>query len=175
MKYLLERKEFIDNVSRKGTTIQMDTVYNEPENPKSSTNKILLKNYYKKKEYFEIIDKLGEKLKLTKNAIKKLKNGYNTKKPLKWSLRKYIIQNNLNFLKKTQEKNGVLTCEYCGKTPLKIYNTNKIRKEDMATVDHKQPMALGGDWFDEENLAVCCVTCNGEKSDMSYTDWINQF
>lgn len=34
---------------------------------------------------------------------------------------------------------------------------------DDLTVDHVQPLALGGDPFDETNLDVLCRSCNGRK------------
>lgn len=48
-------------------------------------------------------------------------------------------------------------CAYCGKT---------ISNKDELTVDHKVPLSRGGITTDE-NLAISCLQCNSEKSDMT--------
>jgi 5-methylcytosine-specific restriction endonuclease McrA len=68
---------------------------------------------------------------------------------------------NTEFLEKQLKLKGDLVCAYCGKKGLKIENPEK---EFLATADHIKPKALGGDAFNEENLAVACHSCNGDKA-----------
>lgn len=51
-------------------------------------------------------------------------------------------------------------CPYCG---------DATRK---ATIDHMQPLALGGK-HSSRNLIVCCSKCNSTKNGMSFLKWIN--
>lgn len=49
-------------------------------------------------------------------------------------------------------------CHYCG-------------SPDSLTVDHKQPMSLGGS-DDDENLVACCKSCNSSKGTKTYEQFI---
>lgn len=50
------------------------------------------------------------------------------------------------------------SCHYCN-VPITNKNTS---------VDHKHPIGKGGDVFDLNNLALCCLKCNRLKSDYDY-------
>lgn len=78
---------------------------------------------------------------------------------LNWQQQKLIE----NF-KKTHEH----VCVYCGK---QITN-----KKDDLTVDHILPVSRGGQTT-EENLSICCKSCNLDKSDMTleeYQDYLHK-
>lgn len=68
---------------------------------------------------------------------------------------------NTKFLEEQLEAKGDLICAYCGKKGLKIENPEK---EFLATADHIKPKALGGDAFNNDNLAVACYACNSSKA-----------
>jgi hypothetical protein len=73
------------------------------------------------------------------------------------------------FNRKFLEKSA-LTCEYCNK---KVFIAEgKSKRDDTATVDHRNPLHNECDWFDKTNLVVCCYKCNGKKGNMSYTEWL---
>ena len=100
-----------------------------------------------------------------------------------------LLLNNLRFLKSELKRKGELSCEYCGKKDLKIYDITssdirpeslsdpniiinmKFNQKDGATCDHKIPKSKGGDKFDFSNLAVSCYSCNRRKGDMSWEKW----
>ena len=67
---------------------------------------------------------------------------------------------NTKFLEEQLALKGELVCAYCGKGNLKIENSIK---EFLATADHIKPKALGGDAFNNNNLACACFTCNSNK------------
>jgi hypothetical protein len=51
------------------------------------------------------------------------------------------------------------TCQYCKRNDVPL------------TIDHKTPVDLGG--TDEQyNLVACCRSCNKEKGNMSYDEWM---
>lgn len=56
---------------------------------------------------------------------------------------------------------GSLDCYYCGKTPLLVEGP----KNQVATLDHYIPRAVGGPRFDLNNLVVACARCNHKKAD----------
>jgi len=65
------------------------------------------------------------------------------------------------------------TCQKCGATPPREENgmlkwTNDHSRLDYFdyVVDHKIPIALGGDEFDEDNLQVLCGICDKEKTEV---------
>lgn len=66
------------------------------------------------------------------------------------------------WLGKQRLLEGTLKCFYCHKDDLKI-ETEKL--DTLATIDHFRPVSKGGGMFDEENLRVCCRTCNQQKGD----------
>lgn len=64
------------------------------------------------------------------------------------------------IIKKNQVTNdGIIKCEYCGKT----LNPEFENHRDSITIDHIIPVSKGGSYFDEDNLAVVCGTCNVQK------------
>lgn len=67
-----------------------------------------------------------------------------------------------------QQKEGPLTCSYCGKSGLVIYSADD---HAMATVDHVRPISKGGGVFDKDNLTVSCYTCNQQKGSKSPEEW----
>lgn len=61
------------------------------------------------------------------------------------------------------DKRGAI-CEKCGKKLTeKNNNISWIKWEDII-IDHKIPIALGGEEFGEENLWILCQKCNKEKT-----------
>ena len=82
-----------------------------------------------------------------------------------------------------------MCCEYCGRSdlmhnPLKtigdeqdfINNTKDYfyggTKVDIpATVDHINPISLGGKMIDYNNLAISCEECNSQKGSFTFTEW----
>ncbi len=58
-------------------------------------------------------------------------------------------------------KTKMTNCEYCG---VKLNRTN-------FSVDHKIPLAHGGD-TSTENLAYCCSKCNTAKGEMNYDEFM---
>ena len=72
-----------------------------------------------------------------------------------------------DFLKKVEEEEGKLWCEYCGKNELVVYSWDqKPNRKDMATVDHFLPRSKYPDLTSEEtNFIVACSTCNEKKKD----------
>lgn len=58
-------------------------------------------------------------------------------------------------------------CQICGNTPDKnenIFASENPKSHWFYVVDHKLPIALGGEEFDENNLQVLCGPCNREKT-----------
>jgi 5-methylcytosine-specific restriction endonuclease McrA len=77
-----------------------------------------------------------------------------------WSVMKNHILNVQNF-----------TCQSCGATPPRDSSGHLIWTKDHSSrdyfdyvVDHKTPIALGGEEFDETNLQVLCGICNKIKT-----------
>jgi hypothetical protein len=174
-----ELRKIISNQSGSGMTKEIDWIYTDPDNPRSPSSSVLLRNQLRDKEYADMIDTLSDD-KFDKSKLRK--NSQEDKFA--------VTLNNLKFLKDKQSELGKLYCEYCNRGPLRIYDINlkglkdlnklgkekwrlntKFDKNDGATVDHKQPKSKGGDKFDYNNLAVCCYYCNNEKKDMSWNDW----
>lgn len=73
---------------------------------------------------------------------------------------------NRKFLEKSK-----LVCEYCGEKLILAKNKPEAKRKNAATVDHRNPLLENCDWFNSENLAVCCKKCNSEKKDMSLDEW----
>jgi 5-methylcytosine-specific restriction endonuclease McrA len=69
----------------------------------------------------------------------------------------------LETLERWQAERGVLTCHYCGRTPLIIDGLPDT--DDLATLDHVIPRARGGSHYDLANLVAACNLCNGKKGD----------
>lgn len=74
---------------------------------------------------------------------------------------------NIDFLRKTKLKYGVLHCEYCGKKDLIVYDwCEKTNTSDVATVDHFYPKSKYSDLkMEENNFVISCHDCNSEKKD----------
>ena len=68
------------------------------------------------------------------------------------------------FLDKVLKNKGDLVCEYCHRQGLQK-NTKGVTSKDQATIDHKYPLARGGERYNEDNLAVACRSCNEKKAD----------
>ena len=173
--YFISELNITKSVSGSGRTKEVDVILDEPTSSKSLSSYIMLKN------------KLGDQ-KLDSIDLKGNMSGLNksTLRILKKNPKIEISINNLKFLKYKLKKKGILSCEYCGKSPLIIYDIfsnkkegsdyikyKKFKKEDGATCDHKDPISKGGNRFNYDNLAVCCSRCNTLKGDKSYQDWID--
>lgn len=89
--------------------------------------------------------------------------GHPNKKSYKFKLIK--IQFSRLVLSTILRKTGVLKCEYCPNTNLRIQWDNKqIASNKKATLDHVVPVSKGGKHFDLDNIKVCCESCNSKKS-----------
>ena len=166
LEYITELRKITSNISKSGSTKEMDWIYDDPQDNKSLSSSILLRQQLKEKE----LEDSGLPIqfsKYPKSKIDKFK----------------ITLNNLKFLKDKQEE-GDLFCEYCHKGPLVIYDitgepnfkkriNSNFNKNNGATTDHKTPLSKGGDKFGYDNLAVCCYRCNQRKRNLNYKDWIN--
>lgn len=88
-------------------------------------------------------------------------------------------------------ENGTLCCDYCGKNDLK-HNRIKthgtleefteknykffygnIQVDDPATVDHINPISLGADVTNFNNLTISCEQCNSDKGSMTFSEWFD--
>lgn len=125
--------------SNSGSSKEIHTIYGEPKSG-SLADYILLKEYYKNNDVDYILENVGWKIKLFHH----------------W-----------NFLiRRMHQCNGNLICVYCGKQNLIIQAVGRhVPKNIMATVDHFNPKAKGGEHYDEDNMVVSCSKCNGKKSD----------
>lgn len=52
-----------------------------------------------------------------------------------------------------------------------LYCANPMQTKDKQ-LDHMHPLALGG-LHSASNVLVCCASCNGRKSHLSYPDWLS--
>ena len=118
----------------------LDTIYGEPT-PGTLADYIQLKDYYKTREDSH-----------TEND---------------W---KITLFHHFNFLLKEKIKNYGLKCVYCGKDKLLIQPVGfYLPKDRVATVDHFYPKFAYKDRLDEDNMLVCCQSCNNKKSDKIYS------
>ena len=85
------------------------------------------------------------------------------KDPQKWERLVF----NRNYLKKIEEENGGLHCEYCGTPNLIVYEWYETpNRINMATVDHFYPKSKYEELtLNEDNFIVACDPCNSKKSD----------
>jgi 5-methylcytosine-specific restriction endonuclease McrA len=74
-------------------------------------------------------------------------------------------------IRRNKEKYKVLTCEGC-KKPIK--KCVKIEGRRSYTIDHIQPIALGGDAKNPDNLQILCDTCNKAKTKNDVGEIANQ-
>jgi hypothetical protein len=180
MKYIIEFQKYKSGTTSSGRTKYIDTIWDDPTSSKSQSASVVLRNKLKDLEDAETRDELGD---LPDWVLRKIKSN-----PDKYEKIKVTI-NNLKFLKDRLTKDGELSCEYCGKGPLIIYDFNmkslvdaldnpnmrfntKFNPFDGATCDHKVPQSKGGDKFNYSNLAVSCHRCNRKKGNMDYEDWL---
>jgi hypothetical protein len=180
--FINELKTVNTYVSNSGKTRIIDSIYDLPKSSKSLSSGILLKDELKKIEFEEFLKKIEAEL--DKEQIDFIVNNDKTEKVL-------LLLNNLRFLKSELKREGELSCEYCGKEDLKIYDISKgditpeslsdpnilintkFNPKDGATCDHKIPKSKGGDKFNFSNLAVSCYSCNRRKGNMSWEKWQN--
>lgn len=169
--FINELHKVLSNQSGSGRTKEFDLIWDTPEDAKNLASGVLLKNDLKNKEFISLITSFKDFSEPENKMAKKTKED-----KLK------ITINNLRFLKEKESELGELNCEYCGAGPLKVYDIeidggriirSYFNPKDGATCDHKQPISKGGDWFNFDNLAVCCYDCNNKKEDRSYDDWMH--
>lgn len=72
---------------------------------------------------------------------------------------------------------GMLSCYYCGKTPLFVGCAKGRPLDRRATIDHIVPISSGGDAFNISNTVICCYKCNEAKANLSQeqflaSDWL---
>lgn len=75
---------------------------------------------------------------------------------------------NTEFLEETQEREGELHCELCGKPELRLYYWWEVANHlKMATADHFFPKSFDFEnlAFNKDNLIVACSKCNANKGD----------
>lgn len=153
-------------IARSGNRRIVNKIFDDPENPKSYSSSLLLKNELEKQQFADILDGINNPK--VKSYLKKLSNDYDLSKAL-------LSANNYKFLSDSKEKKGDLYCLYCKRGPLVYKDEFKDSSEKwLSTVDHKQPINLGGDKYSYDNLAVCCQECNYDKGNMSYSDWMDE-
>lgn len=174
-------------------TKYVDVILDEPTDQSSLSHSILLKKKFRDLENQEVLQTLSNVKKMTPSQRSLFFKGLQKKSP---NLTKLSITiNNLQFLKHKKNELGELYCEYCKKGPLKVYDfnpnnfnleqikkdkgkvyrlMNNFNKSDGATCDHKNPISKGGDLFNYNNLAVCCYSCNKQKDNMSWEDWVKK-
>ncbi len=195
MKFLLKFKLFqlneelrtiVDNKSVNGESKLVHLIYDDPENAKSFSSSILLRKELSDREFMDYMDILSDQefnpTKITNpQKLRRLVRIDKNRKKLS------MVISNLRFLKDKEKIIGTLSCEYCNKKPLRIYDISFDKKSlthpkirfskfnpiDGATCDHKNPISKGGDPFDTNNLAVACYSCNQKKKDDSWEDWCN--
>jgi hypothetical protein len=174
--------EFINELritkpSKTGYTKEVDNILDDPTTNKSLSAGLMLRNKLSEEE----MDSEIQSLNLKELKIKwPILNAFRRKKE-----ELILLMSNFNFLIDELKDNGEILCEYCNKGPLYVYDTFTDKKYDTtyikkqpfvksngATCDHKEPISKGGDKFSKDNLAVCCSQCNGEKGNMSYSDWM---
>lgn len=133
-------------------------ILNEPTDARTMASGILLANYYRKLEIEYYSKKYNVDI-----FTPEYKNISNWK--LLQLLRKVAQR---KFLERTN-----LICEYC-KTPVILSIEGKKRNDKTATVDHFIPLKHFCDPFDESNFRVCCKKCNGDKGELSYSEWMEK-
>ena len=69
-----------------------------------------------------------------------------------------------NFKKRLLKKIGGATCFYC---------SSYLNKEEI-TLDHKIPLSKGGDLTDQDNIILCCQSCNQLKSNLSFEEFMEK-
>ena len=83
--------------------------------------------------------------------------------------RYYFIVRRHFLRKKKRENGGFWICHYCQKKLTLLQKRGKrYSKPQAVTVDHKDPLAKGGDKLSTENMVECCSKCNQKKGNQSY-------
>jgi hypothetical protein len=90
------------------------------------------------------------------------------------SVRIYLNFRNKFLKRKEKENKGNLVCFYCGKEHLDTNTNNPNKKRAKATIDHYIPQSQNGGKFDENNIKVCCMSCNNYKKDLSPNQFYNK-
>lgn len=179
--YIIEFQKYTSSSTSSGRTKYIDTIWDDPSTSKSASSAVILKDKLRKLEDEDLRKHFGN---IPNWELNKLKS--NPEKYEKFR----VTLNNLKFLKDKLKENGKLSCEYCGKEDLVIYDfsipsaidvlenpnmrfNTKFNPVDGATCDHKIPQSKGGNKFDYSNLSVSCYRCNRKKGNMNYEDWID--
>lgn len=83
----------------------------------------------------------------------------------------FFAKHNWNAMSARISKKQNMTCQKCGVQPPRDEKGHLVWTKDKSkydyflyVVDHKVPIALGGEEFDESNLQVLCGDCNREKT-----------
>lgn len=89
---------------------------------------------------------------------------------------KLVVYRTINYLRikhsretltKVLDKQGKLTCVYCGNTNLKIQLDNRIiNSKKKASLDHIIPVSKNGGVFDKTNIVCSCQRCNSRKRNL---------
>ncbi|RPI80903.1 MAG: hypothetical protein EHM34_09390 [Nitrosopumilales archaeon] len=121
------------------------SIFDCPENPKSYSSRILLREYYSK-----------------------LDVDYDFEHD--W---RYLFIAKRTYLRH-QRKNGIWTCHYCGRELYKMPERNKVHQNVKAcvTVDHVIPACRCADKTDSQNFVPSCMKCNTKKSSRDYQDFV---
>lgn len=182
--FLEEFRDIITYQSSSGKTKHTTRILDDPKSPRTHSSSIILNQKLKKEELTSWIDNTFK----DKSIIRELKRYIKIGIAKKDDLLKYAVTlTNQLFLQNELRKRGKLDCEYCNKK-LQLYKFDinketterfvkkraltRFNRNKVATCDHKQPRSLGGDYFDENNLAVSCYQCNRKKNDMSWEEWV---
>lgn len=66
-------------------------------------------------------------------------------------------------------------CLYCGKKIKKVYDWKPEGKPEKTYLhlDHMDPLSLGGE-DSKSNTVYCCVDCNLQKGNKTYTEWLKE-
>ena len=70
------------------------------------------------------------------------------------SNKKYLHTQRWKDVRKAVLSRDQRTCAYCG-------------DENANSVDHVQPLVVGGDPYNMDNLVACCIRCNSAKGSKS--------
>lgn len=139
-----------------------------PLNAKSYSASILLKDFYKKEQKADLARIEAFKPKTYTDGCQ------NTNK---YDWRYYYIVRRHFLRSKKKEHGGHWVCHYCGEP---VYNIqirgkkNQGRRRDCITVDHIHPTSKGGPKLDTKNMVECCYSCNQEKKNMPYRQFLIQ-
>lgn len=81
-----------------------------------------------------------------------------------------------SFLHKTLSETGDLCCSYCQKNKLIIEEEGMfVPSRKKATIDHVNPISLGGNIYNIENVIVACEECNRLKGNMTLQDFLKNY